>query len=101
MEAAPMSLAGMFSGSTPHALVSTPNPVLDYELRRLRRPSTPQSLKHFSRVTLIIATAVVVIICLGAYTAYRLGGGVNTYPSIDVRPLQTSFQFVSIVSMLS
>jgi hypothetical protein len=103
MEAAPMSLAGMFTGSTPHALVSTTNPVFDYELRRMRSPSTPQSLKRFSRYTLLIAIALAVIFFLCVYVAYRFGRGVYPYPSPGVwfHPMQPFLQFVIIASVIS
>jgi hypothetical protein len=102
METAVLSFAEMISSLTPHALVSTANPLFDYALKRLRRPSDPRSLKRFSRVTLGIATAVVVIFVLCAYVAYRLVGGDDTNPFVGDwgRSLQPFVQFVSIAAAL-
>src|SRR5262245_28395606 len=43
----------MFRRQTPHALISVPNPVFDYELNHVRRLSTPESLKRFSLFILL------------------------------------------------
>src|SRR5207253_8841788 len=72
----------MLSPQTPHVLVTTPNPVFDYELRRLRRPSSAASLKHFSRIALFSLSGIVMVVWLLVYVTR------NPVPdATTVRPL--------------